>query len=79
MLPAYPSLVCSFNMSNIEGTNLKNACLLCVCIHVCVGTGLQISLRKGSYLYIYHYMREKFQSVHLLATEFGHPEVTLCN
>ena len=37
VIPACPSLMCSFNMGNIEGTALKK----CGCVCVCVCTGAQ--------------------------------------
>ena len=87
----YPSLVCSFNTSNIEGTTFKNACLMCVCVCVytvflCRDWFADFLEKRFTFLYIHTYryiyiyiMREEFQSVHLLATEFDHPEVTPCN
>ena len=40
MIPAYPSLMCSLNRGNVEGTNSSkfvfDACVLCL-FYVCVG------------------------------------------
>ena len=50
-IPAYPSLTCSFNRGNIEGTNSSKICV-CMCLqyvsfHVCIGTGFVDWLEKG--------------------------------
>ena len=41
-VPARPSIMCSFNRGNIEGTNSSKKCVRCLCIiyvsfYVCVG------------------------------------------
>ena len=40
MIPACPSLMCSFNRVNIEGTNFKNLCLMFVYVCFMFAKGL---------------------------------------
>ena len=33
MIPGCPSLMCSFNRGNIEGTNVLKICVYCLCVY----------------------------------------------
>ena len=50
MIPACPSLACSFDRGNIKGTNCWKICVWCLCMYglfdVCVGTGFLDWLEK---------------------------------
>ena len=62
MIPACPSLMCSFYRGNIEGTNF-------LCLHK--DWFYRLTWQKI-------YMWDVFWNVHLLMTEFDSPEETLC-
>ena len=67
MIPACPSLMCSFNMDNIEGTNFSKICVWCLCMSCMFYVGEVISfvdwLDRGLI-----YMWEEFRNVYLLMT-----------
>ena len=69
MIPACPSLMCSFNRDNIEGTNFSKICVWCSCMSCMFYVGEVISfvdwLDRGL-IYICVYI-----------PEFDCPEVTL--
>ena len=72
IVPGCPSLLCSFNRDNIDGTNSSKMCVLCFCMYsLCVGIGFVDGLEK-------EFIGAEFWNVHLLMTEFDCPEVTLC-
>ena len=58
MIPANPSLMCSFNRRNVEGTNSLKICVCMFCFMFVLGLLLWIDLRKSSCV----------RSVHLLMT-----------
>ena len=47
IVPGCPSLLCSFNRDNIDGTNSSKMCVLCFCMYsLCVGIGFVDGLEK---------------------------------
>ena len=75
--PACPSLMCSFNRGNIEGTNSSNICVWCLCMYVLCLRSDWFCRLSWQRVDIYT-CEESLEMCICLWPEFDCPEVTLC-
>ena len=76
MIPACPSLMCSFNRGNTEGTNSLKMCVWCLCMHVlCLWRDwfCRLTWQKGD-----NVCEKNLETYIRLRPECDCPEVTLC-